>query len=116
MHSILRLWELANQIASIHLCETGTPHSEVEDLRSVGNILRDILVGKHQVPEKADWSDFYHRAMKELRFVAYTDTLSRMLLLPWNYEHRHYEEQSQEDRLGGIAYEVHQKQRNTFQW
>jgi hypothetical protein len=88
----------------------------VKDLQSVGQILRDILVGRRQVPEEAEWSVFYHGAMKELRFVAYSDTLSRMLLLPWPYEYGQYEEQSQQDRLGGIAYEVNQKQRNTFEW
>jgi hypothetical protein len=88
----------------------------VKDLQSVGKILRDTLVGRRQVPKAAEWSDFYHSAMEELIFAAYTDTLSRMLLLPWHYEHGQYEEQSQQDRLGGVAYEVHQKQRNTFQW
>lgn len=107
---------MANLVANIHLSADASPHSEVKDLQSVGKILRDTLVGRRQVPEAAEWSDFYHSAMKELRFVAYTDTLSRILLLPWHYEHGQYEEQSQQDRLGGVAYEVHQKQRNTFQW
>lgn len=87
----------------------------MKDLQSVGKILRDTLVGRHQVPKAAEWSDFYHGDIEELIFAAYTNTLSRMLLLPWHYEHGQYEEQSQQDQLSGVAYEVHQKQRNTFQ-
>jgi hypothetical protein len=53
--------------------------------------------------------------MKELKFVAYSDTLSWMFLLPWPYKYKQYKEQSQQDRLSRIAYEVNQKQRNTFE-
>ena len=59
------------------------PYSEVKGspigwANFTGYSSREALVGL----EEAEWSVFYHDVMKELKFVAYSDTLSRMLLLP----------------------------------
>lgn len=98
------------------LCRDFVLDRNVRDLRSVGQILREVLIGKSHVPEKVEGLNFYTVAMKEIAFNAYRDMLPRLLLEHWPKSSGEYETTSQDDRLRGIAYLVSQWQRNTFQW
>jgi hypothetical protein len=89
--------------------------TNVRDLQSVGQILRDVLIGKSRVPENVEWLDFYTVMMEEIAFNAYRDILPRLLFEHWPKSSGEYETISQDDRLRGIAYLVSQRQRNTFQ-
>ena len=82
----------------------------VRDLRSVGQILREVLIGKSYTPENIEWLDFYTVMMKEITFAAYRDILPRLLFEHWPKSSGEYETTSQDDRLRGITYLVSQRQ------
>ncbi|CZR68460.1 uncharacterized protein PAC_18359 [Phialocephala subalpina] len=94
------------KLANIHLCEAVKANTNVRDLRSIGQILRDVLIGKSRVPENVEWLDFYIVMMEEIAFNAYRDILPRLLFEHWLKSSGEYETTSQDDRLRGIAYLV----------
>ncbi|KAL5350972.1 hypothetical protein ACLOAV_004545 [Pseudogymnoascus australis] len=102
------------KLANIHLCEAAGTTTNVGDLRSVGKILTDVLIGKNSVPKDVEWFRFYTVMMREnIAFKAYRDVLPRLLLKNWPKSNG--EATSQNDRLRGIAYLVSQRQLNTFE-
>ncbi|KFY01486.1 hypothetical protein O988_02708 [Pseudogymnoascus sp. VKM F-3808] len=102
------------KLANIHLCEAAGATTDVGDLRSVGRILTEVLIGKRSVPKDVEWFRFYTIVMREkIAFKAYQKVLPR--LLSENWPESSGETTSQNDRLRGIAYLVSQRQRNTFE-
>jgi len=78
----------------------------VRDLRSVRQILRDVLIKKSRVPENVEWLDFYIIIIKEIAFNAYRNILPRLLFKHWLKSSGEYETTFQDDRPRGIAYLV----------
>jgi hypothetical protein len=54
-------------------------NTNVRDLWLVGQILRDVLIGKSRVPENVEWLDFYTVMIEEIAFNTYRDILPRLL-------------------------------------
>jgi hypothetical protein len=58
-----------NNAANIHLREAVKTNINVRDLRSLGQMLREVLIGKTRIPENVEWIGFYTVEMTTTRLL-----------------------------------------------